>query len=81
MSGPQVNGAQNIEVYVLGLPPGTGTLNIDQGALGISPAAAPGQWFTAQSGKVDDMQQVERVVAQNIVARARSLRGAPNKPP
>jgi signal transduction histidine kinase len=77
VSGPQVNGAQNIEVYVLGLPPGTGTLNIDQGALGISPAAAPGQWFAAQSGKVDDMQQVERVVAQNIVARARSLqRGA-----
>ena len=73
VSGPQVNAAQNIEVYVLGLPPGTGTLNIDQGALGISPAAAPGQWFTAQSGKVDDMQQVERVVAQNIVARARSL--------
>ncbi len=73
VSGPQVNAAQNIEVYVLGLPPGTGTLNIDQGALGISPAAAPGQWFTAQSGKVDDMQQVERVVAQNIVARAQSL--------
>jgi len=69
VAGPQVNEAQNIEIYV----EGTGALAIGAGALGIDPARAPGVWYSAQSGKVDDMQQVELVVAQNIVARAQSL--------
>jgi signal transduction histidine kinase len=69
VAGPRVNEAQNIEIYV----EGTGALAIGAGALGISPARAPIVWYSAQSGKVDDMQQVELVVAQNIVARAQSL--------
>ncbi|MGH3188293.1 MAG: ATP-binding protein [Streptosporangiaceae bacterium] len=42
-------------------------------ALGISQAQAPGAWYSAQSGTVDGMQQVELDVARNIVARAKSL--------
>jgi hypothetical protein len=39
---------------------------IDQGALGISAARAPGVWYSAQSGRVDAMQQVELGVARSI---------------
>ncbi len=73
VAGPRVNQAQNIEIYIVG----TGSLAIGAGALGISPAAAPGQWYSAQSATVDDMQQVERGIAAKIVARAQTLqRGA-----
>jgi signal transduction histidine kinase len=73
VAGPQVNQAQNIEIYIAG----TGSLAIGAGALGISPTAAPGQWYSVQSATVDDMQQVELSVAKKIVARAQSLqRGA-----
>jgi len=70
VAGPRVNQAQNIEIYIVG----TGSLAIGAGALGISPTAAPGEWYSAQSGTVDDMQQVELGVAQSIVARAQSLK-------
>jgi len=69
VAGPRVNQAQNIEIYIVG----TGSLDIGAGALGISPTAAPGQWYSAQSGTVGDMQQVELSLAQKIVARAQSL--------
>ncbi len=73
VAGPRVNHAQNIEIYIVG----TGSLDIGAGALGISPAAAPGQWYSAQSVTVDDMQQVELGIARKIVARAQTLqRGA-----
>ena len=68
-----MNQAQNIEIYVEGLPPGTIVLDIGAGALNISATAAPGVWYSAQSGKVDAMQQVELGVARNIVSRAQSL--------
>ena len=71
VAGPRVNQAQNIEIYIVG----TGSLAIGAGALGIGPAAAPGQWYAAQSVTVDDMQRVELSLAQKIVARARSLQG------
>jgi signal transduction histidine kinase len=70
VAGPQVDEAQNIEIYVQG----TDSLQLDQGALNISPAAAPGVWYRAQSAKVDDMQQVELGIARNIVARAQALK-------
>ena len=70
--GTAVNQAQNIELYVVG----TGVPNIDAGALNISPAKAPGAWYSAQSAKVDAMQQTELDVARNIVARAQSLQGS-----
>jgi signal transduction histidine kinase len=70
VAGPGVNQAQNIEIYIVG----TGSLDIGAGALGISPTAAPGQWYAAQSATVNDMQQVELGVAQNIVTRAQSLK-------
>jgi signal transduction histidine kinase len=73
VAGPLVNQAQEIEIYVEGLPLGTIGLNIGAGALGFGPKAAPGVWYSAQSAKVDDMQQVELGVAQNIVSRAQSL--------
>jgi len=72
VAGSRVNQAQNIEIYIVG----TGSLDIGAGALGISPQAAPGQWYSAQSGTVDDMQQVERAIAQKIVTRAQSLQGS-----
>src|SRR5580658_2203631 len=72
LTGPQVNEAQNIEIYIQG----TDSLNIDQGALGISPTAAPAVWYAAQSAKVNDMQQVELGIARNIVARAQALRSS-----
>jgi Nitrate and nitrite sensing/HAMP domain len=70
VAGPQVNEAQNIEIYIQG----TDSLDIDQGALNISPTAAPVVWYTAQSAKVNDMQQVELGIARNIVARAQALK-------
>jgi signal transduction histidine kinase len=71
VAGPRVNQAQNIEIYIVG----TGSLAIGGGALGISPAAAPGKWYAAQSATVNDMQRAELAIAQRIVARARSLQG------
>ena len=70
--GTAVNQAQNIELYVVS----TGVPNIDAGALNISPAKAPGAWYSAQSAKVDAMQQTELAVARNIVARAQTLQGS-----
>jgi signal transduction histidine kinase len=73
VAGPRVNEAQNIAIYVVG----TGSLAIGAGALGISAKNAPGQWYAAQTGTVDDMQKVELAIAKKIVARAQSLqRGA-----
>jgi signal transduction histidine kinase len=69
--GTAVNQAQNIELYVVG----TGVPDIGAGALNISAADAPGAWYSAQSAKVDAMQQTELEVARNIVARAQSLKG------
>jgi len=72
VAGARVNQAQNIEIYIVG----TGSLAIGAGALGISPAAAPGQWYTAQTSTVDNMQQVELSLAQKIVTRAQSLQAS-----
>ncbi len=73
VGGPRVNQAQEIEIYVEGLPLGTIALDIGAGALGFNAHEAPTAWYAAQSGKVDDMQQVELGVAQTIVSRAQSL--------
>src|SRR5579859_4732502 len=70
--GTAVNEAQNIELYVVG----TGVPDIGAGALNISSASAPEAWYSAQSAKVDAMQQTELDVARNIVARAQSLQGS-----
>jgi signal transduction histidine kinase len=70
VAGTQFNDAENIEIYIQGAG---GSLAIGAGALNISPKDAPGKWYAAQSGTVNDMQQVELVVAKNIVARAQSL--------
>jgi signal transduction histidine kinase len=69
VAGPSVNEAQSIETYVLSV----GSLDIGAGALGISATAAPARWYSAMSGTVDDMQQVEQRMARSIVARAQSL--------
>ncbi len=74
VAGPEVNKAENIEIYVVG----NSTLAIGAGALGISPGDAPAAWYTAQSAKVDAMQQVELDVARNIVTRAQSLQNGAN---
>ena len=71
VNGPLVNEAEIIESYVNNVQ----TLDIGTGALGISANAAPGQWYAAQSGTVNDMQQVERGIASSIVSRAQSLKG------
>ena len=71
MNGPLVNEAEIIESYVNNVQ----TLDIGTGALGINANAAPGQWYAAQSGTVNDMQQVERGIASSIVSRAQSLKG------
>jgi signal transduction histidine kinase len=70
VNGPLVNQAQIIETYVLNVD----TLAIGTGALGINSTVAPQQWYAAQSGQVNDMQQVERGIASSIVSRARSLK-------
>jgi len=70
VAGPAVNEAQNILIYVQG----TGALDLSgPQSPNISTQHAPAVWYAAQSGKVDDMQQVELAVARNIVARAQSL--------
>jgi signal transduction histidine kinase len=69
VAGPLVNKAQGIETYILSVD----SLDIGAGALGISATAAPAQWYSAMSGTVDDMQQVERGMAGSIVARAQAL--------
>jgi signal transduction histidine kinase len=73
VAGPLFNQAQEIEIYIEGLPLGTIGLDIGQSPLGIGANAAPGVWYTAQSGKVDDMQQVGQGIARSIVSRAQSL--------
>ncbi|HYK29223.1 MAG TPA: nitrate- and nitrite sensing domain-containing protein [Streptosporangiaceae bacterium] len=69
VAGARVNEAQSIETYILSVD----SLDIGAGALGIGAKAAPGQWYTAMSGTVDDMQQVELQIARSIVARAQLL--------
>jgi signal transduction histidine kinase len=69
VAGPLVNQAQGIETYILSV----GSLDIGAGALDISATAAPMQWYSAMSGTVGNMQQVEQGIAASIVARARSL--------
>jgi signal transduction histidine kinase len=69
VAGPSVNKAQGIETYILSVD----SLDIGAGALGISPTAAPAQWYSAMSGTVDDMQHVEQGMARSIVARAQAL--------
>ena len=66
--------AENLEIYVQG----ASRLAGGAAALGISPAQAPAEWYSAQSGTVDGMQQVELAVARNIVARAQVLQSAAN---
>jgi signal transduction histidine kinase len=70
VNGPLVNEAQIIETYVNNVD----TLDIGTGALGINANAAPRQWYAAQSGTVNDMQQVENGIASSIVSRAQSLK-------
>ncbi len=70
VAGLRFDQAESIEIYIQGAG---GSLAIGAGALNISAKDAPGQWYAAQSGTVGDMQQVELVVAKNIVARAQSL--------
>jgi signal transduction histidine kinase len=72
--GTAVNQAQAIEIYVQG----TSSLVIGAGALNISASKAPGTWYSAQSAKVNAMQQTELDVAGNIVARAQSLQNGAN---
>jgi len=72
VAGTKFNQAENIEIYVVS----NGTLAIGAGALNISPKQAPSVWYAAQSGTVDEMQQVELVVARNIVARAQALQSS-----
>jgi signal transduction histidine kinase len=72
--GTAVNEAQNIEIYVVS----TGVPNIGAGALGIDAKHAPAAWYSAQSAKVEAMQQTELDVAKNIVARAQSLQSSAN---
>ena len=59
--------ASNIETYVQGA--GLGGLSL----AGIRPEQAAAEWYAAQSGTIDGMQQVEVDVARIIVARAQLL--------
>ena len=71
VAGPQVNRAELIEEYVLSVG------SLDTGALAISPAAAPAQWYSAMSDTVGTMQTAELGIARSIVSRSQSLqRGA-----
>jgi signal transduction histidine kinase len=73
VAGPLVKQAVVIEQYVVS----TGSLDIGNGALNISAQDAPGQWYSAMSATIDNMQTVELEVARNIVTRAQVLqRGA-----
>jgi signal transduction histidine kinase len=69
VAGPLVKQAVNIEQYVVS----TDSLNIGSGALNISAQKAPGEWYSAMSDTIDEMQAVELGVAKNIVARAQVL--------
>jgi signal transduction histidine kinase len=66
--------AENLEIYVQGASSPTS----GAAALGISSAQAPAAWYSAQSGTVDGMQQVELAVARSIVARAQVLQNGAN---
>jgi signal transduction histidine kinase len=66
--------AENLEIYV----PGASSPADGAAALGIKPAQAATTWYSAQSGTVDGMQQVELTVARNIVARAQVLQNGAN---
>src|SRR3984957_8679591 len=66
--------AENLEIYVEGAT----SLASGAAALGIPSAQAPATWYSAQSGTVDGMQQVELAVARNIVARAQVLQNGAN---
>ena len=71
VAGPQVNRAELIEEYVISVG------SLDTGALAISPAAAPAQWYSAMSDTVGTMQTAELGIARSIVSRSQSLqRGA-----
>jgi signal transduction histidine kinase len=70
VAGLRFDEAESIEIYIQGAG---GSLAIGAGALNIGAKDAPVKWYAAQSGTVNDMQQVELVVAKNIVARAQSL--------
>jgi signal transduction histidine kinase len=70
VAGLRFDEAESIEIYIQGAG---GSLAIGAGALNISAKDAPAKWYADQSGTVNDMQQVELVVAKNIVARAQSL--------
>jgi len=48
--------------------------NINNETVGFSVAQAPVAWYQASSQKLDEMQAVESGIAQDIVARAQSLR-------
>ena len=69
VAGPLVKKAVAIEEYVVS----TSRLDIGNGALNISAQDAPGQWYSAMSATIDNMQTVELGVARNIVARAQVL--------
>jgi signal transduction histidine kinase len=73
VAGPLFNQAQEIEIYIEGLQLGTIDLSNVPAALGISAGQAPSVWYAAQSGKVDEMQQVGQGIASSIVSRAQSL--------
>src|SRR5580658_1236080 len=72
VAGPRVDEAEKIETNVQA----TGSLATGAAAANLSLAQAPAAWYAAESGAVDDMQQVELDVARNIVARAQSLQSS-----
>ena len=72
VAGPRFDEAENIEIYVQG----TGEPGHRRGRPEHQREGRARAWYAAQSGTVDDMQQVELGVARNIVARAQSLQTA-----
>jgi signal transduction histidine kinase len=67
LDDPQVGNAENIEGFMLS----DGSPFSDFGNMQLSHPAA--QWHQLMSDKLDKMQDVERQIAGNIVARAQSL--------
>ncbi|HEX6452008.1 MAG TPA: nitrate- and nitrite sensing domain-containing protein [Trebonia sp.] len=67
LSDPQVGNAESIEGFMLS----DSSPFSDLGNMGLSNPAA--QWYRLMSYKLDRMQNVERQIAGNIVARAQSL--------
>jgi signal transduction histidine kinase len=67
VAGPLVNKAELIEEYVLSV----GSLDIT--ALNVSPQAAPAQWYSAMSDRINKMQTAELGIARSIVARSQVL--------